>query len=105
MTDNIAKLDREQLLKLVGESRITVARTDQHVFTVYSESEPRFCYDANSIAEVQDLVVGTYRSFAKHFHDVEDFEIDFRIAGAEPEVPVERVLSKQSLEPVFDKAA
>ena len=105
MTD-IAKLDRAGLEALVRASNITVAQTDAdgRVFTVYSESEPGFCYDATSIEEVQNLVIGTYHSYAKTFHDINDFHIDFRVVGA-PELPVERVVSTRQLEPVFAEAA
>ena len=107
MTDNTIKLDRDGLNALVRTSKISVAHTDADatVITVYSESEPFFCYDANSIGEVQNLVVDTYRSYARNFHDVEDFQIDFRVVGDLPGLPIERVLSTQALEPVFDEAA
>ncbi|WP_031394107.1 hypothetical protein [Sphingomonas sp. STIS6.2] len=109
MTDNIVKLDYNGLTKLVRDTNVTVAHTDAdaRVFTVFTESEPLFCYDANSIDEVRSLVIDTFRSYAKHFHDVDGFEVDFRIVGAETEekLPIERVLSAQNLEPVFAEAA
>ena len=92
MTDTI-QLQPAEFRARFSALQINVAEAGQGVFTVFTESEPLFCYDATSLDEVEHLVNDTIESYAANFCGLTDIKVDFQVKRPEvvSKVPVERV--------------
>jgi hypothetical protein len=97
----------EALAKKLQELDITFAKSDNDLLTVYTNSEPYFCYDSFNEEELHALVIKTIKSYAKFFYGVDEINV----LGVnneplpKPIVPVERVEAQSKLRPVYNLAA
>lgn len=105
MTDNHAE-NFEALTEKLNALEICVAQNEAGMLTVFTESEPLFCYDAATIEEAERLVAGTLQSYASRFFGVHGAVVTTnRQEIAQPQVAVEHVTPVAKLEPTLAEAA
>ena len=75
--ENIAKLN---------DLEIIVAGGEDGKLTVYSTSEPLFCFVRSTEAEVLDVVKDTLHSYIKHFRD-ENVEVTVEVTIVQSKTP------------------
>ena len=96
----------EAFVRQISELKIEISQSAAGVFTVCSTSEPLFCYDGETIEELEVLVQDTVHSYGKHF-----FNIDLPPFLTESEpidaglLPIERATPVSRIRPIFDLAA
>ena len=85
---------------------IELSQSDDGVFTACTSSEPLFCHDADSKAELATLVHGTLASYAKHFYGIDGLEVRTEDEPLEANpLPVEVSKPLSRLRPIFAEAA
>lgn len=92
--ENIAKLKDLEIILAGGEDG---------ELTVYSTSEPLFCFVRSTEAEVLDVVKDTLHSYIKHFCD-ENVEVTMVQSNTLPLVREVRLEPRQRLFPSFSFA-
>lgn len=97
--------DLEAFSAAIADLKIEVSKNEEGLFTVCSYSEPLFCYDAHDEAGVNQLVVDTLRSYAKHFFGIEEPQVTTRCSPVGEVIPVERSKQVSTIQAVFDIAA
>jgi hypothetical protein len=96
----------EALKKRLSALEICLSQNTEGLYTVFTESEPLFCYDAHSLEEVDELVTDTLTSYAAAFYGVAGLKVKTASTPAEwSQVRVEQVRPVSTLHPVFDVAA
>jgi hypothetical protein len=96
----------EVLVERLSALEITLAKSPDGLLTVYTNSEPAFCYDGYNANELSALVADTLRSYARLFYGIDNFHVATEDEPLpEPPLPVERVEVRSRLRPVFDLAA
>lgn len=95
----------ETFARQISGLNIELSQTPEGVFTVRNTSEPFFCYEAETVEQLNAWVVDTVRSYAKHF-----FNLDLNLSTeSEPieagPLPIERSTPVSRIKPVLDLAA
>ena len=90
MTKEIILRDVTELEARLSELDITVAQAPDGLLTVYSNSEPRFCFDATSIDEAQRVTTEALSSYARVFFNV-NAKVNLTIRETDDIVPIEKV--------------
>lgn len=101
MNDVVKSGDLSELEHCLSNLRIFVGKSeDNGTFTVYSTSEPLFCYERKTELELEGLVADTLRSYVESFYEVQA-EIKVVKEQAEPAIPVKRLLPASLFKPHF----
>ena len=104
MTKPITLRNREELESSLAALKITVAQGRDGLLTVYSEAEPRFCYDATSIDEARRHVSNTLASFARTFFGV-DAKVTVNVTATDDIVPIEKLRPVSSVQALLEPLA
>ncbi|MEA3042331.1 MAG: hypothetical protein QOH47_169 [Sphingomonadales bacterium] len=96
----------EAFVRQISELNIEISKSAAGLYTVCSTAEPLFCYDGETIEELEVLVQDTVRSYGKHFFNIElpPFSTESEPLDAGP-LPIERATPVSRIKPVFDLAA
>ena len=103
MTQEIS--DIETFTRQISEWNIELSETPEGIFTVRHTAEPFFCYEAETVDQLNDWVIDTVRSYGKLF-----FNLDLNLSTEcepleESPLPFERSTPVSRIKPVFDLAA
>jgi hypothetical protein len=96
----------EAFAKKLQELDITFAKSENNLLTVYTNSEPYFCYDGYDADELKGLVIKTIKSYARLFYGIKDLKVGVNKEPLpKPIIPVERVEAQSKLRPYYVLAA
>lgn len=96
----------DAFIERVKDLDIELSQGSDGVFTACSNSEPLFCHDADTRAELAVLVQGTLASYARHFYGVEGLGVRTEDAPLRHDLlPVEVVKPVSRLKAIYDEAA
>ena len=92
MSENVKiPSDGERLKRALDRFNLIGGRTPAGTFLAYSETEPLFCYERDTVEELAGLVVDTLRSYARVFYQV-DLQVQVEPESPTvPVIPVERI--------------
>ncbi len=98
----MAENDREvaRLNHVLSALEVTISSGEDGRFTAYTLSEPLFCFERNSEAELQELIADTLRSYVESFYHLSAVRVEF---SSTPErtvdIPVERLTPVSRVRP------
>jgi hypothetical protein len=104
MTDHIHRAgDINELIKCLENLEIFISE-DANGLTVYSKSEPLFCFTRSTQKEIDQVVVETIKSYLETFYQLDDVKVE---AIEEPienaiVIPERRLKPVSRLRPKFD---
>jgi predicted RNase H-like HicB family nuclease len=101
MTDQTRNVD--DLFKCLENLDIVLCEDDGE-FTVFTRSEPFFCFTRKTREEINRVVVDTIKSYVETFYRVEDTELKTVEEPLKKETPIRRHVLKpiSKLRPTFD---
>lgn len=71
--------------------------------TVYSKTEPIFCFVRNNEAEANAVALDTIRSYLENFEGADNIQITAPAVEQTPSIPVKQLRVSKVLSPVFTK--
>lgn len=91
----------ERLKRALDNFELNGGHTPAGTFLAYSETEPLFCYERNTVEELAEVVSDTLRSYAMTFYHVNlDVHLEL-VPASSPSIPVERIEPGLRLVPSF----
>lgn len=90
-----------QALEKLANLQVYVGQGREGIFTAYTESEPFFCFDGNTLEEVEEQVADTLESYARIFYSA---EIAVKRRDGAHQVPVERLRPVEIFVPELEAA-
>jgi hypothetical protein len=95
--------DVEKLQQIFSVLEIELSRNPDGCFTVWSNSEPFFCFVRPTEKEIDTVVIDTLTSYLTNFWDVRT--VNAAVASTvlnKPTIPVERVEPFSRIKPTFN---
>jgi hypothetical protein len=92
--------ERDRLAQVLDRLHIGISRGGDGRFTVYSTSEPLFCFERDTEEECRRVTVETLRSYIENFYEISEVEIVAEtVPEQSPVIPIERLARISRIRP------